>query len=113
MIDIINIGELDRYVQIYQKSISRDTTFNQPQESWSLLGSFWGKRIMSKGGEKIEDDKIQAIRKRGYFMQWESELNAVNEEDRIVDDGEVWEIVSAEIARVEGYVIFECEYRVT
>jgi len=114
MLDSHDIASFDRLVTIETRSSSRDSTYNQAENyTYTELGSFWMKIINKGGSEKQEEDKEQPIRKRRFLVRYEDELISLQENDRIIEDGQTWEITNCDFLKREGHIYIDCEYRVT
>lgn len=114
MLDNITIGDFDRRVTVQFRTISRDATYNQPIESWSVGQlTVWAKvvRVPMEKGENFEADQVRTMRRRTYMIRYSSDVANLKEEDRIVDDTEAYEISNITGGKRDGFWMLNTVYK--
>jgi SPP1 family predicted phage head-tail adaptor len=108
----MNIGKLDRYIKIQQKTITNDADFGSEVVTWTDYVTVWAniEDVMTNNQEKTKSDLRLLTRPCKVKMRYDSTIDATM---RIVmlDRGDrILQIVSkpAEIGRREG-IEFMCE----
>jgi SPP1 family predicted phage head-tail adaptor len=108
----MNLGKLDRYIRIQQKSVTNDPDFGSEVITWTTYKTCWAsvQDILSNNQEATKTDLRLSTRPCKVLTHYDS---GINETMRIVmldRDDRLLQIVSvpAEIGRRQG-VEFMCE----
>ena len=95
----MNIGKLDRRIELEQNTATQDT-FGQAIDQWESLGKRWASVAYKGGGEQIQADEQVAVQRVEFTIRHEEGLTA---RLRVRYQGQVYDIEAvAEIGRRAG-----------
>ena len=99
---MITAGSLDRRIRIERATTSKDA-FNEDIEAWATLATVWAAKIEIPDGEVWRASEVSAQITTRFQIRWNSVIATVDERDRIVYEGRVFDITRIkEIGRREG-----------
>jgi head-tail adaptor len=108
----MNIGKLDRYVRVEQKTVTNDPDFGSEVITWSEYITAWAKveDILTNNQENTRSDLRLLTRPCKVVMRYNSGINATMRLVLLDRDNRVLQIVTkpAEIGRREA-IEFTCE----
>lgn len=77
----MNIGALDRQIEIQQKTITQDATTGQDVETWAALATVWAnvQDVMPSKSESVLSGSIEtSINRTRIRIRWLSGLTSAN-----------------------------------
>lgn len=98
-------GDLDRRIRLERFTETRDE-FNEPVKAWALLANRSASYDPLSDGEKFSASETAANASARFRIRWSAAVRDLNPKDRLIFEGEAWEIVrTKEIGRREGIEI--------
>lgn len=98
-------GRLDRRISIERLSTTYNA-HNEPVTAWAELAKRWASKKDVSDGEKIRAAEVGATVTTRFQVRWDSVTETLTAADRIVYDGQVYEIEGTkELERREGIEI--------
>lgn len=111
----MNIGKLDRYVRIEQKTVTQDPVFGSEVETWSTYVETWAsiEDITTNNQERTNSDLRQLTRPCRIRMRYFPGIDATMRVIVLDRDDRLLQIVSkpAELGRKEGIEFMAQEYQ--
>ena len=108
----MEIGKLDRYVRVEQLTITNDTDYGSPVETWATYKTAWAciKDVTNKSQESTKSDLRLMKRPCEVTMRFDDGIDSTMRLVMLDRDDRVLQIVSkpAELGRREG-IMFMCE----
>jgi head-tail adaptor len=108
----MNIGKLDRYVRVEQKTVTNDPDFGSEVITWSKYLTAWAKveDILTNNQENTRSDLRLLTRPCKVVMRYNAGINATMRLVMLDRDNRILQIVTkpAEIGRREA-IEFTCE----
>lgn len=108
----MNIGKLDRYIRIEQKTTTRDPNFGSEIEAWTKYRECWAsvQDVLSNNQEATKTDLRLATRPCKVQMHYDANIDITMRIVLLDRDNRILQIVSkpAEIGRRQGSE-FICE----
>lgn len=98
---ILRAGDLNRRITI-ERDTPTDDGFGR-ESAWTALRTCWASRRIDRGSERYANDQRQAQVTVIFRVRWWPGAASVTPADRINDQGQLFDILSAlEIGRREG-----------
>jgi SPP1 family predicted phage head-tail adaptor len=98
-------GKLDRRITIERANTTKNSD-NEPVTAWAELAKRWASKKDVSDGEKIRAAEVGATVTTRFQVRWDSVTKTITGADRIVYDGQVYEIEGTkELERREGVEI--------
>lgn len=114
MLDFLDVGSLDLYLTIQERTETRDSDLNAIQYSYSTYANAYGKRIYKKASETIESDQDNEVISREYLIRYDPDYDKINARHRIVEEsGDIFYVTGVDGGRREGYFKISAERRVS
>lgn len=105
-----NIGEMDRFIAIYQVTEGKGA-IGSAKDATSKVKDVWAKRITGNGGEQFEE-KVFTLDNRQYLIHYDPAIASLFQEKLIVvDEGRKYFVFASEEVERGRYVILKTEYR--
>lgn len=97
----MRIGDLDRIITLQRATVSQvGGEFNEDIEAWSTLATVYAAKSDVSAGEAMRAQEVGAQLSARFTIRRSSEVSDLNERDRLVFDGNVFNITGVrEIAR--------------
>lgn len=89
---LINIGQMDRYMEL-QGFTETPNNAGQPIKTWSKTADIWLKKLPKGGSEDYENDHLTATNKVQFICWYRSDLDATK---RLVDGTDIYRIMNVE-----------------
>lgn len=89
---LINIGEMDRYVELHSFTETANAA-GQPVKTWSKTADIWVKLQPKGGGEAYENDQLTATNRYEFITWYRSDVDATK---RIIEGSEIYRITHVE-----------------
>lgn len=101
----LSAGKLDRRIRLERFTETRNE-YNEPIQTWSLLANRSASYEPLSDGEKFSASETAANASARFRIRWSQAVADLNPKDRLIFEGDAWEIVRAkEIGRREGIEI--------
>lgn len=101
----LDAGALDRRIRLERFTETRDE-FNEPVKAWATLATRSASYEPLSDGEKFSASETAANASARFRIRWSEAVRDLNPKDRLVFEGDTWEIVrTKEIGRREGIEI--------
>jgi len=92
-------GEKRTLVTVERKALVSDGAGGQEQ-TWSVIATAWGKVEMSNGGERFNQQQVDAIATHKFTFNWD-DIAGILPQDRLVIGGEPYEFNVRSIDNVQ------------
>lgn len=98
-------GKLDRRVQILRATYA-ENDFGDMVQTWSVLATRWASRQDLSDAERVRAQQVGATMTARFQIRWDGEVADLSPKDRLVCDGQVFDIRGVkEIQRRRGLEI--------
>lgn len=89
---MINVGKLDRRIQLQSQAAGNDSEYNQPNGSWSTYATVWAFKEHHQEREGEADGKRYASYAMYFTIRWRSDVESNH---RVVFGDDTYEIRGA------------------
>jgi len=88
-------GKLDRIVTLYTQSLSTNE-YGEVLPAFTQISTetVWAKVENMGGSENFTGMNVEAVRNRKFTIRYSTRVNGIDEKDRVVYDGETYNILS-------------------
>jgi SPP1 family predicted phage head-tail adaptor len=106
----MNIGNMDRRIALQSASLSTNN-YGEREQTWSTYATVWAQLKYRTGSEKVQDDQVSSTEGATFNIRYSTDTSAAKASDRVVYNGENYEILHIqELGRREGLSLV-CELR--
>lgn len=84
-------GKLDRRLTIQRRTETSRNGYNEPVYDWADLATVWAQQRPERGAERFTAGQVNGAAVMTFHIRW---LEGLTEKDRLVYEGQVFEIVA-------------------
>lgn len=106
----MKFGRADRRIALQASTLSTNA-YGQRVASWTTYATVWAQLTYTGGDEKLQSDQVSSTIKTQFKIRYGSNVSAVKPSDRVVYDGNNYELLYIqEVGRGEALTLV-CELR--